>query len=105
MALAIALMLLFLVALLAAASFAPRPLPAAAVLIGLCAGAVTALATNDPFMVASTACLPTCAFLILRTIGQTLDAVGAARRASRPRRRRHPADTTTLENDPVRRAA
>ena len=105
MAFAIALLLLFLVALLAAASFAPRPLPAAAVLIGLCAGALTALATNDPFMVASTACLPTCVLLILQTIRQTLDAVAAARRASRPRRARHADDTTTLETDHLRRAA
>jgi hypothetical protein len=104
-ALAIALLLLFLVALLGAASFTPRPLAAAAVLIGLCAGALTAFATSDPYLVACAACLPTCALFTLQTIRQTLDAAAAARRAARPRRRPHPAPTRTAENDQVRRAA
>src|SRR5919198_4637726 len=65
-ALAIALLLLFLVALLGAASFTPRPLAAAAVLIGLCAGALTAFATSDPYLVACAACLPTCALFTLQ---------------------------------------
>lgn len=103
-ALAIALLLLFLLALLGAASFMPRPFEAAAVVIGLCSGALTAFATSDLFMVACAACLPTCAFLTLQTIRQTLDAVAAARRAARPRRRSRPASTMSAENDHLRRA-
>jgi hypothetical protein len=103
--LAVALLLLLLVALVGAATFAPWPFEAAAVLIGLCSGGLATIATSNLFLIVCAGCLPICALLTLKTIRQTLDAAAAARRAARPRRSRHSNPSAPAEEDHERRAA
>jgi hypothetical protein len=86
MALAVLLLVLFLLVVAGAATLTPRPLQTFLLTVSLVSGGLTLLLTHGVFLAIAVTVLPVCALLILRTASEILDELAAARRAARPRR-------------------
>lgn len=88
---AVLLLVLVAVVVVTASSLTPWPFLSAVLLLASLAGIGTYLATGLGFASMAVAVLPAVLAFTVKSIAETLDEIGAARRTARPRRK--PADS------------